>query len=213
MEENKEIEKFHGEAERALSLHVVDAPTYQEMAALVLTARKAIKYFEELYRPRITQANEVVKALRSDMQKLQEPAVKAKEHGDKELAVYQQAEEQKARAEQLRLQREAKEREEKEKLELASLAEQAGEKQLAEDILNAPSVEPVAVVAPATPKVEGLSYSTSWDFEIENESLIPREFLIVDAVKIRRVITALKETANIPGVRAFSKKIVRGANA
>jgi len=42
-----------------------------------------------------------------------------------------------------------------------------------------------------------------WDFKIESERDIPREYMIPDTVKIRRAVIA---EITIPGVRAFKKK-------
>ena len=64
-----------------------------------------------------------------------------------------------------------------------------------------------AVVAPtvdtAAPKVEGLSFSEHWDFEIINKADVPEEYKIVDMKLLRRVVSALKGACRIKGVRAF----------
>lgn len=59
-----------------------------------------------------------------------------------------------------------------------------------------------------TPKVAGVRISYRYDFEIVDENLIPREFLKVDDVKLRRVINALKEETKIPGIKVVKKKII-----
>lgn len=73
-------------------------------------------------------------------------------------------------------------------------------------------VEPVTVapvpVEPPTPKVEGVSYREVWEFEIVNEALIPREYLVPDLKRIGGVIRAMKGSAQIPGVRAYSRRVV-----
>lgn len=51
---------------------------------------------------------------------------------------------------------------------------------------------------------------TEWDFEITDESQVPREYLMVDESKIRRVVRA--GIRNIPGVRVYERQTlaVRG---
>lgn len=54
-------------------------------------------------------------------------------------------------------------------------------------------------------KPEGLGTSVRWEFEIENESLLPREYLCPDLKEIGRVVAEFKDRANIPGVRVFTR--------
>lgn len=63
-------------------------------------------------------------------------------------------------------------------------------------VMPAPVVVPKAMV----PKVEGVSMVDTWEFEIADVNLIPREYLSVDESKIRKVVGALKGQTNIPGV-------------
>ena len=58
----------------------------------------------------------------------------------------------------------------------------------------------------AAPRVGGISIPKVWTFEITDEALIPREYLLIDESRIRRVVTALKKDTNIPGVRVFEQK-------
>lgn len=67
-----------------------------------------------------------------------------------------------------------------------------------------------AVVAPiiqrAPPKVAGLTTREVWKFAVEDPAKVPREYLIVDETKIRKVVQALKGDAKIPGVRIYPEK-------
>lgn len=68
------------------------------------------------------------------------------------------------------------------------------------------------VVAPVirtdAPKIAGQSVREVWLFVIEDASLVPREYLEVDAAKVRRYVNAMKADAKIPGVRIYSEKRV-----
>jgi len=61
---------------------------------------------------------------------------------------------------------------------------------------------------PAPAKADGVNLRDNWTFEIVDESLIPREYLIPDEVKIRKVVVALKDKTNIPGVKAINRPII-----
>jgi hypothetical protein len=197
-------------ANQVHELEVVDGATYETMASYVLTLRKVIKYFEDLYRPRIRQADDVTKALREDMRKLQAPALAAQFYGDGQLAAYDREQERIAREKQLKEQAEHDKRDAEEKRQLAELARKAGEKQLAKEIEAAPSEAPPVFVPKETPKVPGLSYREDWKFEIVDATVLPREYLIPDESKIGKIVRALKATTYIPGVRVFSVKVPIG---
>jgi hypothetical protein len=74
----------------------------------------------------------------------------------------------------------------------------------------ATTVAPVIVRDP--PKVAGVSTREVWKFDITDASQIPREYLVVDEARIRKVVQALKGDARIPGVRIYpERQIAAGA--
>lgn len=70
--------------------------------------------------------------------------------------------------------------------------------------------EAVMIAAEAVPQNQGTMYIDHWVFEIEDESKIPREYLLPDLAKIGQVVKAMKESTSIQGVNAFNRPIVRG---
>jgi hypothetical protein len=64
------------------------------------------------------------------------------------------------------------------------------------------------VVQQDIPKVAGLGFTTAWCHEITDESLIPftHEFYTLDTKKVAARVNALKQHANIPGVRVWSEE-------
>lgn len=131
----------------------------------------------------------------------------------------QEAAEVAARAEQARLQAEA---------DAKALAEQAAAQELedmAAEAMSGATGESVAaavvelapvVVAPVAPqvvtlppqKVAGLSGRKTWDFQITDEASVPRRFLMVDEVKLRRYVVAMGDAEAVPGVKIFQKTTV-----
>jgi hypothetical protein len=133
------------------------------------------------------------------------------------LSAYDLEQERIRLAEQRRLEEIARKQTEEEALLAAIAAEEeakrngATKEEAAQEV--AAILEEAVYVAPivipkAVPKMAGGPvYQTRWDFEIVNEALIPRQYLTVDMVKIRQVVTALKDQANIPGIKAYSKRV------
>jgi len=68
-------------------------------------------------------------------------------------------------------------------------------------------LQPVPDV-PTASKAQGVTLRDNWSFEIVDESLIPREFLKPDEVKIRSVVIAQKDKTNIPGIKAVNRPII-----
>jgi hypothetical protein len=74
-----------------------------------------------------------------------------------------------------------------------------------EAILNEPiNIAPV-IIPDETPK--GIVFRTLYDFEIVDAEKIPREFLMPDLVKIRKIVTALKDETRIEGIKVFSRRV------
>jgi hypothetical protein len=115
----------------------------------------------------------------------------------------------------------AKAEQEERFLQEAIKREQEGDKETADLILKAASelpppevtvaipvipvtpVEPISL-APATPKVEGLSFTTTWKWEVIDISQVPRQYMKLDESAIGGVVRSLKEKTSIPGIRVYS---------
>jgi hypothetical protein len=86
----------------------------------------------------------------------------------------------------------------------AAALERLGEHQLAAAVVaEAIAAPPPMVVLPNEVKATGQSFRRRWTFEVVTESEIPREFLVVDAVKLGRYATAMKDSGKVPGVRFY----------
>lgn len=60
----------------------------------------------------------------------------------------------------------------------------------------------------APPKVDGISTRKDWTFEILDESLIPRSFLMPDGSKLSKHAKLNGDSVPIPGVRFFQKSTI-----
>lgn len=61
------------------------------------------------------------------------------------------------------------------------------------------------ITKPTAPKVAGTRKTTTWKYEIVDESAIPREFLCVDEKAIGAYVRARKDSTSIPGVRVWAE--------
>jgi hypothetical protein len=115
-----------------------------------------------------------------------------------------------AETERRRLQAEADARAEAERNRLIKQAEKLKTPELKQArIMEAETVvAPVIQVQTETPQTK-LSMVTTWSFEIEDEAAIPREYMTPDMVKIGKIVRALKQGCNIPGIMVVRNESVR----
>ena len=63
-----------------------------------------------------------------------------------------------------------------------------------------------ALAAPPTPAA--ISFRKTWEVEITDPNLVPREFLLIDTAALRKVCQATKGQSQIPGVRFVQRESV-----
>lgn len=97
------------------------------------------------------------------------------------------------------------------KMAKAAAEEKKVEKKVAEGKLSfekaAEKIEAVAPQKNITTESGAAQFRTVKEVVIDNETLIPREYFVVDLVKVRKVALA---GVNIPGVRIVEKQVVAG---
>lgn len=165
-------------------------------------------------RAMVTYQDEQARVRREEQRRADEAAAAER----RRLAQQQAEAEAKARAESERLRREAEEAaaagRAAEAAKLNAKAERTEEK--AAEKVEALQLREAQVVAPVIqrepPKVSGVATREVWKFEITDPTQVPRQFLMVDESKIRRVVQAMKGDASIPGVRVYAERqIAAGA--
>lgn len=173
---------------------------------MIATRKKQV---EDVFDPIVSKAYAAHKEAVGQKKKFMDPLLAA------EFAVKGKVSQYHTEQERLRREKEDREREalkaenEKKAMEEAAALTAAGEKELADIVIqNAIEETPVVVVPSTVPKQEGISSRKDWDFRITNEMLIPREYLMVNEKAIRAVVKAQKSLTKIPGVEVFSKDTV-----
>lgn len=109
--------------------------------------------------------------------------------------------------ERLRLEEQRK-KEEEERRRIEELKLQTAINTGNDNILDMDVPTPKVIVQSDTPKISGVSFRETWDFEITDASLIPRDYLIPDEKKIRAIVQQLKTDTNIPGIKAVNHATV-----
>jgi hypothetical protein len=197
MDLEKEVESANKEVTDIVTLAqlpIVTQADYENAAGILKAAKGMIKVFDGIFDPLIKQANDHTKSIREEKKKHTDRLEQAEQTLRGKVTAYiteqqriQREEQQKRDAEQKKLDDEAKAANE-------FLAEVGAAPVLAE------RVAPVAEVEKA-----GISFRKVWKYEIIQESLIPREYLAIDEVKIGLQVRALKDALTIPGVRIYSE--------
>lgn len=117
---------------------------------------------------------------------------------------YQDEQRRKRAAAEAKAQKEAEqERRRKERLAQQAL-EKGNEERAMEHAEAAARVVPKPVAVPEPIKLEGNSNRVTYHAEVTDAALIPREYLMVDSLKLNRVAAALKESFNIPGAKVVT---------
>lgn len=120
------------------------------------------------------------------------------------MGKYATEQEAKRRAEENRIRKESEEKEraaiEKDLLELGVKEDTAKEEAEKMEI-----VIPEIKIVDET-KTSGVTYRKDWKFTIEDVSKIPRKYMMPDEERIKKVVKALKNETNIPGIKVFSNK-------
>jgi hypothetical protein len=204
---------------------IVDNNTkYLEAGEFIKSLKSLEDEICEAYDPSIDLAHKTHKSLLAVKKKYLDPVVTAKTLVTKKCLEYRRIENEKrieaerqmqeqAKAEALRITERLREEERLAALANATANLASGNSdQPVEDLsIQSGTPEEVPVVAPIVraepiPEIQGLAVRHDWDFVIEDASLVPEQYKIIDEKKIRGVVKALKDQASIPGVRVFRRE-------
>ncbi len=201
---------------QARILRVVDAATYVDAADLWKAIRALRVKVADTFDKSIKSAHELHKGLVAKKKEHDGPLDAAERAVKQAMSDYDQEQERIRREEQRRLQEIARKEEEERLLMEAIAAEEEAKKNgltkeeakaEAEQIISQPVYVAPVVVPKATPKLQGGPvYRTIWKARVVNESIIPRQYMVPDMVKINGVARALKNQANIPGVEVYEER-------
>jgi hypothetical protein len=196
---------------QAENLVIRTATGYGEAAGWLKSIKGFLKRIEDA-RVRITKPlNDALREVNGQAKGAAAPFLEAEARIKRAMIEYSDEQDRIRAAEQRR----ANEAAEKERLRLQEIADRAaakGQEGKAEIFAERAQAVVAPVAQRAAPKIDNISIPKVWVYEIKDEDLIPREYLVVDEVRLRKVVMALKGQTNIPGVRVFEqKRIAAGA--
>lgn len=175
---------------------------FRAPAERLATAERTIKaqlvaFADEQERVRREEQRKADEAARKERERLEAQAREAERKAREKAAADRQAAEAAAAAGRLD--------------EAATLAARAAStEEKAAGKVDDLSMRAATTVAPVVrrdpPKVAGISTRETWHFEITNAAQVPREYLVVDEARVRKVVQALKGDAKIPGVRVYAER-------
>lgn len=187
--------------ERASLLTIHSEATLIRVNEFVKEVKLRQKAVDDKLDPIINFAKKTKKALDNLKKETKAGLILAEEIAKAEIARYLT----KIREEMRKAERE-RAAEAEERFSKARELEKEGKPEEAEELRKE---ETTIAPVPKELKLDGTHLAETWDFEIVDESLIPRDFLVIDRVKIGKTVRMFKDKTNIPGVRVFSKTGVR----
>jgi hypothetical protein len=193
--------------EQAGMVKITDPKSYEVAGFLWKTIGEVMKEVSDTFDPLIEAAHRNHKLALEKKAKFYSPLDKAKRDVKGLMSNYEQEQERIRLEKQREIEAKLKKEEEDRLLQEAEFLAANGMMEEAEQVIQEPVYTPPVVLPKETPKVKGVSFRTIYDFEIVNASLIPRQFLSPDLVKIGGVVRSLKEATQIPGVKVFSRRV------
>jgi hypothetical protein len=172
------------------------------------------KQVHDLFRKPKTDANRAHKSIVAAEKTLLAPLLEAKGVLNTKCTAYEQEQERVRRDEQRLLEEKARREEEDRLLQDAMQAQEAGDAELAEQIINEEIETPVVKVEANTAHVEGVSSRELWSAEVTNKAALLRFVLehpeMLNLIEpnmpaLNGLARSMRREFKIPGVRAISK--------
>ena len=190
---------------------------YSKCGELWKAGKEMMKAIDNAYNDLIVSAYENHKKAVAKKKSFYLPVEEATKYVKNIMSAYDEEQERVRRQKEIELRKEAMRIEEEARLQAAIQAEEAGQKEAAERIMEEPIIEPVVVAPKSTPKLQGGPiYRTIWDAEvIDFKALVKASAggkvsinaLLPNKVFLKSQATDLKNTLAFPGVRAFSRRV------
>jgi hypothetical protein len=210
MNDEKEIiEQVNSEVAIMAGIQITTREEYDHAAGILMRLKTMAKNVSDFFSPMVKAAHEAHKAVKARENEAMKPIEAAETDVKRKMSTWYAEQERirvTAEIKAAEERRAAEEKIEAARKEAATLAELSGEEV---DILfdTAPALK---VIVPEQVKIAGVSQVKVWNFEITDPAALPREFLIPDEAKIRRVVAAMKGDTNIPGVKVVEGYSTRG---
>ena len=205
---NKEISPI---VEYAKSIIVETPEAYGDSTDQLLLIKEKRKFIAEKFRDPKNQALKAHRSICGLEKEVLYPLDQAERIIKPKLIAYQNKQEEKRRAEEIKLQEKA--RKEQEKIDerarkKAEKAREKGKEEVAEAIENSVPTTPIPTVSSYVPKVSGISTRKVWKVKVVNEKKIPRQYMIPNMPMLSKLAKATKGELEIPGIEFLTEDIM-----
>jgi hypothetical protein len=192
IEENNLVKYEHEQTDlqiQAKEIEVTSQGTYHIAEIMIQQCRDLESKISEVLDPDIKRFHGLHKEALAKKKQFTDPLKDIEEKLKAKMKAFYNAEQKRQQEEQLRLYQEA----------------EAKRKELEGHGIE---IDVPAEIAESFDKGK-TQFQSKWRFTIIDEKAIPREYLLVDESKIRKVVDALKGEARIPGIQVYEDKIVK----
>lgn len=202
--------------EKARAVRITDQATYEVATRLFLDFGALRREIEQYHAPLKAKAWEAHKAIVAAEKKMLEPVVEAEAILNRGITAWT-VEQKRLDAERQRQAEEAERRRVEEAQEAAAMdaEKQGASPEEVAAVLSEPIVVPKVAVRPVYKQVAGIRNATFWSAEVFDIRLLCRavadgkaspELVIPNQPVLNKLAIALKQTLNIPGVKAVSRQ-------
>jgi hypothetical protein len=185
---------------RAREYTVTDSLSYEAADSIIAEIRAKVKDRELEIGPAKEAATKSWQAMNGLWKKFITDPLEACKTLDRKRYAWKKAEDDRRAREAETLRRAEEKRLDDEKLALAVRMEEAGMKEQAQKVMEAPAAPVNVPEVVKVEKPEGQTYVENWQARVVDESLIPREYMEPDLTALGKLAKMMKGKAAVPGV-------------
>lgn len=204
--------------DRAKAIVIVDQPSYDTATTLVIQIADLKKRIIDHHRPIKEAANAAHKVAVAAEKKLLDPLQQADFILRVGIGTWEREQERIRQEAQRKLEEAQRKADEEARIALAVEAETGGaEEETVAEILDTPVVLPAVIAAPTFQRTQGVSTQQRWSAEVVDIKALCRavadgkastEYVQANLVALNGLARAMRQTMNIPGVRAVPETTV-----
>lgn len=210
MNENKEIEKLKqdslGVQDKAREIDVKDKISLETATEFLTFLKQGRKEVDKAFDPIIAKNHEAHKLAIAAKKTYSSPWIEAEMIVKPQISSYMAMLARKQREAEAAAEKAEEEKRLKEEEQLAAAieAEDSGDLEKRDEIMEEITPEVTPVEHTPAPKLKGTSIRKIWKWEIVDFDKIPRRYLTVDPSLVTAEVRRNKENTSIPGIKAYT---------
>lgn len=193
--------------EQAKAVVITDKKTADNAVSIRAQAKTLLEQIGDTFDPLITTAHKAHKDLLATKKKFTAPVDEAISHINGQLRTYEAKKEQERRAEEMRLQEQARKDQEAAALAQATLYQQQGNEEAAEEVIREVIESDAPTVVVEREKIEGVSFRTVRQWEFTDLTKVPLNFLQIARNPSNGLNSEISTTGIGAMVRSMGKEV------